>query len=102
MYYSIRLYVFICDDCNSNDEFCDVADARANGWAISKNHDACYCPNCAPAHRNTGRGGVKNGVSVADPYLLIFKHFSVADQGGVYRPENDLSGGYGNARGKRA
>ena len=67
MYYSIKLYVFICDDCNSNDEFCDVADARANGWAISKNHDACYCPNCAPAHRNTGRGGVKNGVSNEKP-----------------------------------
>ena len=67
MYYSIRLYFFICDDCKTNAKFSDVQEARTASWAISKNHDACYCPSCAPAHRNTGRGGVKNGVSKMKP-----------------------------------
>lgn len=38
--------------------------ARDDGWAISADYTHKWCPNCAPLHRNVGRGGVKPFVQI--------------------------------------
>lgn len=61
-----KTYLFYCDHpgClvghKSTIGFDSVADAREAGWAISKDRKKCYCPKCAPKHRNVGLtyGGV--------------------------------------------
>lgn len=49
---------YLCDDCKKEvKKFKNYQNAIAAGWAISRNRQKCYCPTCAPNHRNTGRGG---------------------------------------------
>lgn len=49
---------YLCDDCNKNArKFKNYPSAISAGWAISRDRKKCYCPSCAPNHRNTGRGG---------------------------------------------
>ena len=51
-----RLYT--CDECEKvHKRFKNYPAAILAGWAISRDRQKCYCPNCAPNHRNTGRGG---------------------------------------------
>lgn len=35
-------------------EFPTIEAARQAGWAISRDRKHCYCPKCAPKHRNVG------------------------------------------------
>ena len=50
-----------CDDCKREvKRFKNKDKALAAGWAVArweKEGRKCYCPRCAPAHRNTGRAG---------------------------------------------
>lgn len=58
MFYKIPVYYYWCDDCKAHYEtsdFSDLRDIRKLGWAISKDYKKCYCPKCAPKHRNVGR-----------------------------------------------
>ncbi len=49
---------YICDDCKKVvGRFGSYRKAQAAGWAVSDERTHCYCPNCAPNHRNTGRAG---------------------------------------------
>lgn len=55
--------LFFCDDCGAvmtltayASEMLDTS-ARDRGWAIGKDHKACFCPECAERHRNVGRNG---------------------------------------------
>ncbi len=58
--------IYACDDCEKKAEkFLNYAAAIAAGWAISRDRKKCYCPSCAPKHRNTGRGGAP--VTVPQP-----------------------------------
>ncbi len=51
-----RLYT--CDDCQKDvHHFRNEQAALAAGWAVAHGRKKCYCPTCAPNHRNTGRGG---------------------------------------------
>lgn len=50
-----RLYV--CDDCRSVEKFNSLLAAKSAGWGISRDYRRCYCPECAPRHRHTGRFG---------------------------------------------
>lgn len=56
---TVSYYKFRCDDCYwFEEEIIDVKDARAKGWAISKDYRKCYCPSCAVLRRNVGcKGG---------------------------------------------
>lgn len=58
-FFQTQHYYFQCDDCGAAQYFMNPKQARKNGWAVAKNYKNCYCPNCAPAHRNTGRNGVQ-------------------------------------------
>lgn len=57
----VRTILFSCDDpdCKvghfSLENFATIDLARKAGWAISRDRRYCYCPNCAPKHRNVGR-----------------------------------------------
>lgn len=52
---------YLCDDCNKElVKFKSHKAAIAAGWAVSRDYQKCYCPNCAPKHRHTGRGGAKS------------------------------------------
>lgn len=54
-----RTYVFVCEDCSNDELFIGgIAQARQEGWAVARNRQTCYCPNCAPARRNVGRVGI--------------------------------------------
>ena len=49
---------YACDDCkNTVGRFRSYQKAQAAGWAVSDERTHCYCPTCAPNHRNTGRAG---------------------------------------------
>ena len=50
---------YICDDCNEIKFFVSDSYARAEGWAIGRDRDRCYCPKCAPYRRNVGTSGRK-------------------------------------------
>ena len=51
---------YICDDCkNAMAKFSSMKAAIASGWAVSRNYKRCYCPDCAPRHRHTGKYGAK-------------------------------------------
>ncbi len=51
-----RLYV--CDGCKKAvAAFRSYDQARAAGWAVTYDRKGCYCPSCAPFHRNVGRSG---------------------------------------------
>ncbi len=54
-----KFYRLTCEDCSTKGEYSDKDDALAWGWAIAYGGKKCYCPKCAPKHRNTGRGGFK-------------------------------------------
>ncbi len=43
-----------CNDCSTVAQFPSYKKARSAGWAVSKTYLDCYCPKCAPAHRNGG------------------------------------------------
>lgn len=46
---------YICDDCHKEiGQFSSYTNARAANWAITRNRKNCYCPKCAPRHRNVG------------------------------------------------
>ena len=50
--------IYVCDDCEKNvGKFRNYSDAIKAKWAIARGRKKCYCPRCAPAHRNTGRAG---------------------------------------------
>ena len=58
MFFPMRSYKFVCDDCLKDDFFATPKYAREAGWAVSKDYRKCYCPSCAPARRNVGcKGG---------------------------------------------
>lgn len=49
---------YCCDDCKKKvRKFLNYAAAKEAGWAISRDRKKCYCPACAPNHRNTGCKG---------------------------------------------
>lgn len=48
---------YICDDCHTLGKFKSYKAARRAGWAIARDYKTCYCPNCAPMHRNVGCRG---------------------------------------------
>lgn len=56
-----KTLIFSCDHpgciegLNSKVEFTSIQLAREYGWAISRDRKYCYCPKCAPMHRNVGR-----------------------------------------------
>ncbi len=44
-----------CDDCGETAQFSSYKKARKKGgWAVNKLYKKCWCPKCAPAHRNGG------------------------------------------------
>ncbi len=50
--------IYICDDCKQVVmKFKNENLAKKAGWAVAYARKKCYCPTCAPDHRNTGRGG---------------------------------------------
>lgn len=50
-----------CDDCGITAQFSSYDKARkVGGWSVAKDYKKCYCPSCAPAHRN-GRAANANG-----------------------------------------
>lgn len=51
---------YICEDCCRTERFKSILTAKAAGWGISRDYKRCYCPDCAPGHRHTGRFGGKN------------------------------------------
>ena len=52
--------VYLCDRCKTAVEhFKSYKAAIKAGWAIARGRKNCYCPTCAPLHRNTGRGGAR-------------------------------------------
>ena len=51
---------YICEDCRTIERFKSILAAKAAGWGISRDYRRCYCPDCAPRHRHTGRFGGKN------------------------------------------
>ena len=59
-----RTILFSCDHkgCSvgwdSIIEFNSIDAARFAGWAISRDRKHCYCPKCAPKHRNVGCYGL--------------------------------------------
>ena len=57
---------YTCDDCGRVEAFGGYRKARAAGWAIAKDYLKCYCPKCAPDHRN-GKAAEKNAESVKLP-----------------------------------
>lgn len=51
---------YVCDDCKETiSTFSSYEKARADGWAISRSRKYCYCPKCAPYHRNVGCAGAE-------------------------------------------
>ncbi len=48
---------YTCDDCKAQAIFKSYKKARAEGWAVGEDYIACYCPECAPAHRLGGANG---------------------------------------------
>ena len=53
-----KTIIFHCDHpgCTQPEErFVSIDTAREFGWAISRDRMHCYCPKCAPMHRNVGR-----------------------------------------------
>ena len=52
--------IFICEDCRNSGQFKSLLAAKTAGWGISRDYRRCYCPDCAPRHRHTGRFGGKN------------------------------------------
>ncbi len=50
----MRAKTYTCDDCGKRGEFTSYVKARNAGWAVAKDYSNCYCPACAPAHRNGG------------------------------------------------
>lgn len=57
---------YVCDDCGAVSEFTSYVKARAAHWAVSKDYEKCYCPNCAPEHR-FGKAAEKNDDFAALP-----------------------------------
>lgn len=59
-----RYIQFQCDHkgCNvgfdSFVHFPTIEAARSAGWAVSRDRKCCYCPKCAPKHRNVGCYGL--------------------------------------------
>lgn len=54
----INKIFYDCDDCRTaRATFKSYVKARAAGWAISRDSETCYCPECAPAHRLGGANG---------------------------------------------
>lgn len=50
--------MYLCDACKKTvAKFKNYSEASAAGWAVSRERTKCYCPTCAPDHRNTGRRG---------------------------------------------
>lgn len=46
---------YLCDDCKKVVKpFKSLKQARKSGWAIARDRKMCYCPKCAPRHRNVG------------------------------------------------
>lgn len=56
-----KIYRFKCVDCPTEGEYKNKDEAQAWGWAVAYGGKKCYCPACAPKHRNTGRGGFRKG-----------------------------------------
>ena len=53
-----KTIIFSCDHPGclvSGVSFVSIDLARESGWAISRDRRYCYCPKCAPMHRNVGR-----------------------------------------------
>lgn len=50
---------YICEDCRTIERFKSILAAKAAGWGISRDYRRCYCPDCAPRHRHTGKYGAK-------------------------------------------
>ena len=49
---------YTCDDCKKvTARFSSYPKAKAAKWAVSDARTQCYCPNCAPNHKNVGRAG---------------------------------------------
>lgn len=55
----MRTKTYTCDDCGARGAFTSYVKARAAGWAVAKDYEKCYCPTCAPAHRNGGANNPK-------------------------------------------
>ena len=53
----MKATLYTCDDCKTTGTFSSYLKARAAGWAISRNYQTCYCPECAPPHRLGGANG---------------------------------------------
>lgn len=52
--------IYVCDDCKTAVKtFVSMKNAKLAGWAISRDYKRCYCPDCAPRHRHTGKYGPK-------------------------------------------
>ncbi len=58
MFWLVKEYQFLCDDCPKMEKFPNIKFARNEGWAVSKDKKKCYCNKCAPRHRNVGRKGI--------------------------------------------
>lgn len=50
---------YVCDDCRKIKRFISLRAAKFGGWAVSRDYRRCYCPDCAPAHRHTGKLGYR-------------------------------------------
>lgn len=66
----VKLYRFACDDCPTIAEYSNKDAAKAVGWAKGTGNNKCYCPACAPNHRNTGRCGFNNAGSNGKQMLI--------------------------------
>ena len=51
---------YICEDCRKTERFKSIRAAKAAGGGISRDYRRCYCPECAPRHRHTGRFGSRD------------------------------------------
>ncbi|MDE6505619.1 MAG: hypothetical protein K2L42_07110 [Clostridia bacterium] len=57
----MRAKIYTCDDCGARGEFTSYVKARAAWWAVAKDYEKCYCPNCAPNHRHGGAASTRKG-----------------------------------------
>ena len=65
----IQTFSLTCSDCKTKIKVdaptkqSAIDTARVYKWAVSRDRKICYCPNCAPLHRNVGcYGGKRSGI----------------------------------------
>ena len=59
---SPKVHTFTCDDCQTQQNFCNISQAREHGWGVARDRLHCYCPKCAPHRRYVGCCGRRRNI----------------------------------------